>query len=214
MVEPDDRCLLVMYKPDGLRRECSPAEVERINNAWRSVLDWLRDSDPDELPYADLVGEVARKAGLRTVRYPEYDIRTWAAQASTLRSATGQRDRATTTTSQFVTVFGKILADIGLARRSSRRCSLTTEAIDLLYAAAPSFQRNRSVVTPRLLDGPVQIERWDGERAELALAAKLLVRRALSATGMTNLVHMDIAPPQHVDQVIRALESTTARRPP
>ncbi len=50
-----------------------------------------------------------------------------------------------------MTVFGKILTGIGLARRSNRRCHLTIEAIDLLYSAAPNFQRNRQVLVPMLL---------------------------------------------------------------
>jgi len=61
MVEPDDGCLLVMYKPDGLRRECSSADAERINDGWRSVLDWLRGSDPDELPHADLINKTTSR---------------------------------------------------------------------------------------------------------------------------------------------------------
>lgn len=47
MPDAPDRSLLVMYKPDGVRRHCSETETERITEAWNSVLGWLRGHDPD-----------------------------------------------------------------------------------------------------------------------------------------------------------------------
>src|SRR5688572_16860135 len=73
--------LLVMLKPDGDRRICTTDEVQLLNEAWYDLLSWLRGADPDDLVHAELVGAVAQKAGLRVVRFHEYDIRCWAREA-------------------------------------------------------------------------------------------------------------------------------------
>jgi hypothetical protein len=80
----------------------------------------------------------------------------------------------------------------------------------MLYGGATSFHRHRHrhrhVLVPELLDGPVAMERWAGERAELALAIKLLVRNVLSSARITNLIHVEITTAARADDIVKAVE--------
>jgi len=181
--------LLVVYKPDGADRLCTEEESDRVLAAWAALLCWLRGADPDELPESDVIGHVARKAALRMPRFPEYDICLWAEQAGSLRRLLSGETSGVRTLPELVNV---MLASVQLQRVGQQRGWLNRVAIELLYSGADSFHQNREVLVPRLLDGPVSIERWTGLRIELALAMKFLVRKVLSTAAITNLVHAEI----------------------
>lgn len=205
MTDHGERELLVMYKPDGADRPCADAEVSRALTAWVSVLRWLRGADPDELPEADLVAAVAQKAGLRMLRFQEYDIGLWGEQASRLN---GRGDLTRSDVQTLPALGCALLTSIELLRTSVQRCWLNRVAIELLYGAAQSYQRHREILVPQLLDGPILMERWSGERCELAQAAKLLLRQALIVRrqGIGKLVHMEIAKRGEVDDVMQAVD--------
>ncbi|MGH3901863.1 MAG: hypothetical protein ACRDTA_27125 [Pseudonocardiaceae bacterium] len=79
---------------------------------------------------------------------------------------------------------------LGLQRLRTSRCWLNRVAIEMLYGRTPSFREHRELLVPRLLDGPVQMEFWTGQRIPLAHATKFLVRHVLSSEQVTNLVHL------------------------
>lgn len=196
------RELLVVYKPEGSRRTCTPGDVTRTLTAWSSLLDWLCGADPDELPESGLIGSVARKAALRTPRFGEYDVRRWAEQARDLDRPTGVSGCALITLPDLAAA---LLEGIRLHRTHRQRCWLNRVAIELLYRQAQSFQRHRDVLVSRLLNGPVVIERWSGHRYELALAAKLLLRHTLSIQLAGNLIHMEITSSANAANIQKAV---------
>lgn len=198
--------LLVVYKPDGLPMNCTDDQARRIATAWTSVLRWLQGTDPDELPESDLVGHVARKAALRAPRYPEFNIGLWTEQA---RSLDPRPELAQVRCGPVGEVGTQLLASIGLERMQQHRAWLNRVAVELLYNRAGSFQANRDILIPRLLDGPVSIERWAGQRLELAQAAKFVIRQVLSTRKISNLVHMEIMTPVAIVGVLRAVEIPT-----
>lgn len=158
-----DTELLVVYQPDGLSMNCTEDQAQRITTAWTSVLRWLQGSDPAELPEADLVEHVARKAAPHTPRYPEFSIGLWTEQARSLDHPPeiGQAQRGPLTD-----IGRQLLTTIELERTHQCRAWLNRVAIELLYNRTGSFRTNRDILIPRLLDGPVSIERWIGERLE------------------------------------------------
>ncbi|MPZ81910.1 MAG: hypothetical protein GEV28_16555 [Actinophytocola sp.] len=202
MTRPADSELLVIYKPEGLRRVCTDDEARHLVLAWTSVLRWLRGADPDELPESALVGHVARKAALRIPRFPEYDVRLWAEHARGLAHLPNGNQAA----GPLAGVVAGLLTSIHLQRTCQERCWLNRVAIEHLYGGVASFEPHRQVLIPRLLDGPVSIERWTGQRLELALASKFLVRRALSAEAVTNLVHVEITTADRAANLLKAVE--------
>jgi hypothetical protein len=202
VIQPTDVEVLVVHKPDGLRRVCTGGEARRIMLAWTSLLHWLRGADPDELPESELVGHVARKAALRIPRLPEYDIRLWAEQARGLERVPNGK----ATAGPLASVVTELLASIHIQRTHQQRCWLNRVAIEHLYGRVASFERNRHAIIPRLLDGPVSIERWTGHRLELALPSKFLVRRVLSTEAITNLVHVEITTAIRAANVLKAVE--------
>lgn len=194
--------LLVMFKPSGYGRICTPDEAKAFAQAWNAVLDWLQGADPDELPYSELVGEVARECALRTPRFPAYDVGLWAEQARDLdRLALPSGDAH-----PLPDLFGSLLTDLGLARTAVSDRRLNRVAIELIYGTTRTFHRHREGLVRRLLDGPVRVETWAGSRKEFAQAAKVLIRRTLSASPMSNLTHIEISPPSTFDQLIKATE--------
>jgi hypothetical protein len=201
VTQPADNELLVVYKPDGVRRACTGDEARRIALAWASVLHWLRGADPDELPEPDLVSHVARKAALRMPRFPEYDIRLWADQARSL----DQIPKDTAVTGMVAEVVTELLQGIALRRAHHQRCWLNRVAIEHLYGGVASFERNRHLLVPRLLNGPVLIERWTGHRLELALATKFMVRVLLSGDEITNLIHIEITTATHAANLLKTV---------
>jgi hypothetical protein len=202
-----DTELLVVYEPDGLPTTCTDDQVRRITTAWTSVLRWLQGVDPDELPESDLVKHVARKAALRAPRYPEFDIGLWTEQSRNLDHLPelGQAGR-----SSLAEVGTQLLVSIELKRTHLRGAWLNRVAIELLYNRTGSFQANRSILIPRLLDDPVSIERWTGQRLELAQAIKFLIRQVLSTQKITSLVHMEIMASVDAARVLKAIEIPAA----
>lgn len=203
-----DRELLVVYKPDGLPRTCTDDEVQRAMIAWASLLSWLRGADPDDLPESELIGHVAREAALHMPRSADYDLNQWAQQGRSLdHLPSHERPRCGALTTLVPAVF----TSIELQRRNNKRCCwLNRVAIELLYGDAASFRHTRETWVPRLLDGPVAIERWTGQRLELALAAKFLLRKILSAAPITNLVHIEVTTSTHATNVEKAITVATA----
>jgi hypothetical protein len=198
--------LLVLLKPDGDRRVCTTAEVELLTGAWDDLLSWLRGVDPDDLTHSALIGAVATKAGLRMVRFREYDIRSWAAEAARL-GTTKPPFLPTGKELPLVDVVAAHLNMVGFALQNETRTWLNRVAIDLLYRDAPKFHDNWEILVPQLLNGPVTIQYWHGAHCGLALALKLLARRALS-TALTNLLHVELVTDEEVHLISRTLEAT------
>jgi hypothetical protein len=93
-----------------------------------SLLRWLSGADPDELPEAELVGLVARKAALRTPRFADYDVRWWAAHASSVKQSPQLGISSAPPLPDLVHV---LLASLALHRSSAKRCWLNRVAIEL-----------------------------------------------------------------------------------
>jgi hypothetical protein len=199
----DGTSLLTMIKPDGFTRACSAAEVGTIRAAWADLLAWLQGADPDELRHVGIVAQVAQKAALRMIRYPEYDVRAWAAQAQRLRRAPASAEEPAA--GPFAAVAANVLQEIGFVAAGSYQGWLNRVTIELLYADAPMFHANRERLVPLLLKGPVLIQHWQGQRRELAQAAKLVLRLALSTSGLTNLIHVESVTAIEREQVDRSL---------
>ena len=198
--------LLVVYKPDGLPRNCTDVQARRITTGWVSVLRWLQGANPDELPESNLVEYVARKAALRTPRYPEFDIALWAEQA---RSIDHLPEPDLAGCVPLTEVGTHLLTSIELERTHQQPAWLNRAAIELLYNHAGFFQANRDLLVRLLLDDPVSVERWTGQRLELAQAAKFLIREVLSAQAISNLVHMDLATAANASRFLRTVEIPT-----
>ncbi|ONI87332.1 hypothetical protein ALI22I_23200 [Saccharothrix sp. ALI-22-I] len=195
--------LLIVYRPDGVDRHCTEEETDRALTAWTALLCWLRGADPDELPESEVIGHVARKAALRMPRFPDYDLHLWLEHAGKLdRLPSGDRPGALA----LPDLVNVMLASVQLQRTWQQRCWLNRVAIEMLYGRAASFQRHRHMLVPALLDGPVAIERWTGHRVELGLAVKLLVRKVLSATAITNLIHVEVTTAAKAADVVKAVE--------
>lgn len=101
-------------------------------------------------------------------------------------------------------LLGAILSALGLSRTGGRVCWLNRVAIELIYGATRMFHQHREGLVRRLLDGPVIVEVWRGDRKELAQAAKVLVRRSLSSFSMSNLIHMEIAEQLTFQRLVQA----------
>lgn len=199
----DGTSLLTMIKPDGFTRTCSAAEIRTIRGAWTDLLAWLRGADPDDLRHAEVIAQVAQKAALRMIRYPEYDLRAWAAQAQRLhRPPVPAEDPSD---SPFAAVAAGVLQEIGFVATGFHQGWLNRVTIELLYADAPMFHANRERLVPLLLKGPVLIQHWQGQRRELAQAAKLVLRLALSTSGLTNLIHVETVTTTEREQVDQSL---------
>jgi hypothetical protein len=196
--------LLVMFKPDGDLRTCSSEELHRLHHGWSDVLAWLRGADPDDLSHADLVGMVAQKAALRMVRFAEYDVRRWAREATALVDATPVLPSNDGTPLQEAVYVH--LSRLGFALEGTERTWLNRVTIELLYRYAPKFNENRELLVGHLLKGPVTIQYWRGEHHGLAMALKLVTRRALSSAQLTNLVHIESVSDGELDLIERSLE--------
>lgn len=197
--------LLVIFKPDGDLRTCSSEELQRLNHGWSDVLAWLRGADPDDLSHADLVGIVAQKAALRMVRFAEYDVRRWARQATALIDS-GPAELPSNDGTPLQEAIYAHLSRLGFALEGTERTWLNRVTIELLYRDAPKFNENRELLVGHLLKGPVTIQYWRGEHHGLALALKLLTRRALSSAQLTNLVHIESVTDGELDLIERSLE--------
>ncbi|HCT76727.1 MAG TPA: hypothetical protein DGG94_03245 [Micromonosporaceae bacterium] len=197
--------LLVMLKPDGDLRTCTSDELRRLRDGWNDLLAWLRGTDPDDLSHADLVGAVAQKAGLRMVRFAEYDVRSWARQAVALINS-GTPDLPSNDGTPLQEVISARLTNLGFTREGATRSWLNRVTIELLYRDAPKFDDNRELLVGHLLKGPVTIQHWRGEHHGLALALKLLTRRALSSAQLTNLVHIESVTTGELELIGKSLE--------
>lgn len=177
--------LLVMYKPDGYTRFCTATEVDSVLSAWNSVLRWLRGANPDELPESYHLAHVTAKAALQTPCFPDYDIFTWSESAVSVppvpRRGAGM---------PLPGLGYDLYTGLGLVRLRISRCWLNRVAIEMLYGQEPSFHEHRELLVPRLLDGPVQMEFWTGQRIPLAHATKFVLRHVLSSEKVTNLLHL------------------------
>lgn len=193
--------LLVMLKPDGAARTCSYDDVKSIIGGWADLLTWLNGRDLDDLHHRDLIRAVAQEAALRMVRFPEYDIRTWMSQAPHLITPTA----APTNGTQLQDVISEFLRNLGFRHEQSIDGWLNRVTIELLYRDSPLFDTNRELLIPRLLAGPVVIQFWRGNRRELAHAIKLLVRRALSVSEITNLIHIESVSEQEINRIRKSL---------
>lgn len=193
--------LLVMLKPNGAARTCSHDDVKSIIGGWADLLAWLNGRDLDDLHHRDLIRTVARKAALRMAHFPEYDIRTWMSQAPHLITPTA----ATTNGTQLQDVISELVRSLDFRHEQSIDGWLNRVTIELLYRDSPQFDTNRELLIPRLLAGPVVIQFWRGNRRELAHAIKLLVRHALSASAITNLIHIESVSEQAIDLIRKSL---------
>lgn len=99
----------------------------------------------------------------------------------------------------------ELLAGIDLRRAHHLPCWLNRVAIELLYVGVASFERNRHLLVPRLLDGPMLIERWTGHRLELALTIKFMGRFLLSREAITNLIHIEITKATHTANLLKTV---------
>jgi hypothetical protein len=186
----DGASLLVVVKPDGFSRVCTPDEVGAVHEAWDDLIAWLQGTDPDTLRHSVIVARVAQRAALRMVRYPEYNIRTWADQAKPLipfhriafHDDTGQ---------PLSQVAAELLQSLGFVEGETHCGWLNRVTIELLFGDAPMFHASRELLVPLLLKGPVLVQHWRGSRCELALAVKLILRLSLSTCALTNLIHME-----------------------
>lgn len=206
MIAAPPHNLLVMLKPDGDRRICTPDEVRLLTEAWDDLLSWLRGADPDDLVHAGLIGAVAQKAALRMVRFHEYDIRCWAREATKV-GTTMPRPVLAWNRMPLLDVVAAHLNTVGFSLRGTGRRWLNRVAIELLYRDAPKFNDNRELLVPQLLKGPVTIQYWHGAHCGLALALKLLARRALSAAQLTNLLHIEMVTDEELCLINRSLEA-------
>lgn len=177
--------LLVMYKPNGYARVCTASEVDSVLSAWNSVLGWLRGADPDGLSESHDVAHIVCKAALQTLRFPDYDFRTWSESAIGVPSVPRRGAALPLPELGYGLYIG-----LGLERLRTSRCWLNRVAIEMLYGREPSFNEHRELLIPRLLDGPVQMEFWAGQRIPLAHATKFLLRHVLSSDKVTNLLHL------------------------
>ena len=194
----------MMLKPDGFTRMCSADEVAALQGVWADLLTWLRGADPDALPHADIIGDIARKAALRMVRYPEYDINTWVVQAGDAIPR-ARLNLAGTEPRSLLAVATELLLALGFTAGTSYSGWLNRVTIELLYGDAPMFHANCERLVPLLLKGPVLIQSWQGPRRELAHALKFLLRLTLSASGLTNLIHIESVTEVELDHVERSL---------
>ncbi len=193
--------LLVMLKPDGAALTCSHDDVKSIIGGWADLLAWLNGHDLNDLHHRDLIRAVAQKAALHMVRFPEYDIRIWMSQALHLITPTATATNGT----QLQDVISELVRSLGFRHEQSIEGCLNRVTIELLYRDSPQFDANRELLIPRLLAGPVVIQFWRGNRRELAHAIKLLVRRALSVSEITNLIHIESVSQQEIDLIRKSL---------
>lgn len=199
--------LLVIYKPDALPRNCTDEQARRISTGWTSVLRWLQGAHPHELPESDLVEHVARKAALRTPRHSEFSIALWSEQARSLERLPDPDDIRC---GPLTDVGTYLLTSIGLERTFQHQAWLNRAAIELLYYHAGFFQANRDLLVRLLIGDPVSLERWSGDRLELAQAAKFVVRKVLSTQAISNLVHMDLTTSAEALRLLRTVGFSTA----
>ncbi|GAB3174513.1 hypothetical protein GCM10027059_46850 [Myceligenerans halotolerans] len=198
---------LVMYKPDGFNRPCSSEDRARIRAGWASVLAWLQRIDPDTVAEPDLVAAVARKAALRQPRNPEYDIAAWSTLAESTTAPSSPTPGGVTATSLH-TEFAVLLTNLGLVCRDAVELALTDPTIDVLYGRSNNFQRHRDLLIPLLTKAPVRLEIWVGDNAALMLPAKLVVRRAMSTDGLTNMIHGEVDTSTAVWEMFNAVRRT------
>lgn len=204
MIAAPPHNLLVMLKPDGDRRICTPDEVKLLTEAWEDVLSC--GAEPDDLVHAELVGAVTQKAGLRMVRFHEYDIRRWAGEAAKVGTTAPLRLPARSQL-PLLDVVAAHLNTLGFSLRSTARTWLNRVTIELLYRDAPKFNHNRELLVPQLLKGPVTVQYWHGAHCGLALTLKLLARRALSAAQLTNLLHIEMVTDEELCLINRSLQA-------
>ncbi|GAA2001222.1 hypothetical protein [Catenulispora subtropica] len=199
--------LLLMLKPDGYARRCTGQEAQTVRGAWSDVIAWLQGVDPDDLAHAELVGEVAKKAGLRMVRFPEYDLRVWVEQAAGISIPQASPSSQSPALVGLDELAAELLEVIGFVREADPyRGWLNRVTIEMLYGDAPTFQtRTRDRLISLLLQGPVQIQTLLGTRRELALALKFVVRRALSSSALSNMVHIEAVTEIEHDLIGRSL---------
>lgn len=193
--------LIVMLKPDGAALTCSHDDVKSIIGGWADLLAWLNGRDLNDLHHRDLIHAVAQKAALHIVRFPEYDIRIWMSQATHLIAPTVVPTNGT----QLQDLISELVRSLGFRHEQSIDGWLNRVTIELLYRDSPQFDANRELLIPRLLAGPVVIQFWRGNRRELAHAIKLLVRRALSVSEITNLIHIESVSEQGIDLIRKSL---------
>lgn len=177
--------LFVMYKPDGYSRVCTRDEVSSVLSGWNSVLHWLGGADHDGLTEPRHVAYVSYKASQQTPHFPDYDINVWRECAIGLPSVSRQA-----TDLPLPELGYHLYVNLGLERLSASHCWLNRVPIEMLYGREPLFNKHRQLLVPRLLDGPVQMERWAGKRISLAHATKFLIRHVLSSENVTNLLHV------------------------
>lgn len=177
--------LLVMYKPSGAARSCMAAEVARVLTCWNSMLCWLGGADLEQLPARDDVAHIAQAAARRSPWFAEYDVRQWQAM-----SVDVPLQPAVDTSMPLPDLGAHLHRSLDLRQLRCTLLWLNRIAIEMLYQGSPSFQRHRELLIPRLLDGPAQLEVWAGRRLPLVHATKLLVRRTLGTSGVTNLMHV------------------------
>jgi hypothetical protein len=189
-----------MIKPDGFARICTEEEIRTAWEVWADVLAWLRGADHDDLAHKAEVDKVAQKAGLRSVRFAEYDIRLWSAQAAAVPIA----ETSVAGAQPLGELAAAMLLGLGFAEEEPRfRGWLNRVAIEVLYGDAPVFHLGggRAVIVPALLSGPVEIASWRGGPRELALAVKFVLRFVMAprqtvlpvtpACRSRNLIHME-----------------------
>ncbi len=193
--------LLVMLKPDGAGLTCSRDDAKSIIGGWADLLAWLNGHDLDGLHHRDLIRAVAQKAALRMVRFPEYDIQTWMSQAPHVVTPAA----APTSGTQLHDLVSELVRSLGFRHEESVDGWLNRVTIELMYRGSPQFDTNRELLIPRLLAGPVAIQFWRGNRRELAHAIKLLIRSALSASEITNLIHIESVSEQEIDLIRKSL---------
>lgn len=174
-----------MYKPNGYARVCTAAEVDSVVSSWNSVLCWLRDADPNRPPESHDVAHVACNAAQQSRHFPDYDIRTWR------KSAIDVPLTPCPSVALPLPALGyDLYINLGLERLRSSRRWLNRVAVEMLYGREPSFNEHRGLLVPLLLDGPVQLDFWAGQRIPLAHATKFVVRHVLSPEKVTNLLHL------------------------
>lgn len=192
--------LLTMAKPDSVQRVCSAEDTRRVWETWGDVVAWLRGADHEQLPHRDVVRQVAQVAGLRSVRLDQYDIRRWASQAQSM----AMPDLPGAAAQPLPDLLDDVIRTLGFTPAAPAfHGMLTPDAIEAMYADTPVFYASpdgRNLVTPALLQGLVRLTYWTGDRCDLALAVKFVIREVLTSEHATdgtpssrtrNLVHID-----------------------
>lgn len=191
-----DKIVRAIFKPDGVEKILSTEELSKVLSTWNLMLGILCGAESSLRASSKVIDQLSEIIEGRRSYRVGYDLETWQSQARRISTMSASGLSALS----LPEICGLLFEKIGLVCISSLSGQLTEGAVKEIYGPSQWFTEDPKALVDYLRGGPIVIEAWRGEYAEIALLVKFAIRWSLGIEGRYNLIHSDLISQDEYEQ--------------